>query len=497
MENERPDRDLLLEETKRNPEGVVDALLSLWDRSAALEKIQSEQEQRLRQLERNSRNSSKPPSSDQNKPPKPKSQRKKSGKKPGGQPGHKGFTLEMVETPDYIIDTKIDHGSRCEICGEVLPTGECCSSKCDPEVRQVFELPPIRLEVSEYRNERVICPSCQHVNVAPFPDGVSARVQYGPNLKATAIYLGNYQLLPYERLAELFNDLFNCQISQGTLANFVKSGGQQAAVPANFIKEVIKQSGTVHADETGCRVHGKRQWLHVASTSEFTAYLIHPKRGFEALQDFGILEEFEGNLIHDYYSPYYKLLLCMHFQCVAHILRELTYLHEQMDQDWARDMYDLLLEAKDLRERENRRSPDQRKVIGEKTRDRIQLRYADIVLNGYSINPEPEPVPGKRGKPKRGKALNLLTRFENRYEEIMGFFEYDYIPFDNNQAERDLRMMKLREKISGTFRSDSHAQAFCDIRSVISTLKKQGHSVMGGLAEMLRNPYEMFRNVGE
>ena len=221
--------------------------------------------------------------------------------------------------------------------------------------------------------------------------------------------------------------------------------------------------------------------------------MIHPKRGFEALQDFGILEGFTGDLIHDYYSSYYKYLRCRHFQCIAHILRELTYLHEEMNQSWAREMKDLLLDAKMLRDRENRRMPGQRKVIGGQTRDRIQERYADIVLEGFSKNPEPEPVPGKRGKQARGKALNLLIRFENCYEEIMGFFEYDGVPFDNNLAERDLRMMKTREKISGTFRSIEHTKAFCDIRSVISTLKKQGQSVMGGIAEMLRNPGQMFQ----
>lgn len=498
MENERPDRDFLLDETKRDPEKVVDVLLTLWDRCVELEKVCSEQERRLRDLERNSSNSSKPPSSDKNnfnKPPKPKSQRKSSGKKPGGQPGHKGSTLEIVNNPDRVIEGKIEVGSQCEICGEVLPVNECCRSAIEPEVRQVFELTVSRVETTEYRNQRIICSNCEHLNVAPFPDDVKARVQYGSNLKATAIYLGSYQLIPYERLAELFNDIFQCPISQGTLANFVKSGGRQAGIVGEHIKGIIRGSETVHADETGCRVHGKRQWLHVASTDEYTSYMIHPKRGFEALQDFGILEGFTGNLIHDYYSSYYKLLLCMHFQCVAHILRELTYLHEEMSQDWAKDMKDLLLEAKDLRDRENQRLPDQRKVIGEKTKDRIQERYAEIVLEGYSKNPEPEPIPGKRGKPKRGKALNLLIRFENQYEEIMGFFEYDDIPFDNNQAERDLRMMKTKEKISGTFRSSAHTQLFCDLRSVISTLKKQGRSVMGGISEMLRNPEWMFRDI--
>lgn len=492
MPDERPDRDLLIEETKRNPEGMVDAFLSVLDRCAALEK-------RMGELEQNSRNSSKPPSSDRNNfanpaEPKPKSQRKRSGKKPGGQPGHKGSTLEMADNPDHIIDCKIEPGTRCNTCGTILPEGCCCNSKCEPEVRQIFELPAIKLEVTEYRAERMICPVCESLNVAQFPQEVKARAQYGPNLKATAIYLASYQLIPYERLGELFRDLFQCPLSQGTLANFIKAGGRQTATAVELIEARIKQSDTVHADETGCRVHGIRQWLHVASTSLYTTYMIHPKRGFEALQDFGILEGFTGNLVHDYYSSYYKLLLCRHFQCIAHILRELTYIHEEMNQDWAKDMKDLLLEAKLLRERENRRMPGQRKVIGEQTRWRIQMQYVDIILDGYSINPEPEPVPGKRGRPARGKALNLLSRFENLYDEIMGFFEYDNIPFDNNLAERDLRMMKTREKISGTFRSDDHTKAFCGIRSVISTLKKQGRSVMGGIAEVLSNPEGIFQN---
>jgi len=488
--NERPDRDQLIEEAKRNPEGVVDLLLALWDRCEALEK-------RIGELERNSRNSSKPPSSDKgnlsNSPkPKPKSQRKVSGKKPGGQPGHKGSTLELVENPDHIVKCSIEPGSRCSKCGETLPENGSGHANCEPESRQVFELPAIRLEITEYRAERIICPGCRVVNTAPFPDGVKARAQYGPNLKATAIYLGSYQLIPYERLGELFRDLFQCPLSQGTLANFVKTGGRQAAIAVEDIREQIRKSDTIHGDETGCRVHGARHWLHVASTWAYTCYMIHAKRGFEALQDFGILEGYEGNLIHDFYASYYKYTECNHFQCAAHILRELTYLHEEMNQDWAKDMKELLLEAKELRDRENQRAPGQRRVIGEKTRDRIQHRYADIVLDGLSKNPEPEPQPGKRGKPARGKALNLLIRFEERYEEIMGFFEYEAIPFDNNQAERDLRMMKTREKISGTFRSTVHPTAFCDIRSVVSTLKKQGILVIGGIAEMLRKPDQMF-----
>ena len=177
----------------------------------------------------------------------------------------------------------------------------------------------------------------------------------------------------------------------------------------------------------------------------------------------GLLGRFQGKLIHDFLSSYYRLL-CRHFLCGAHLLRELTYLHEQLDQPWAKDMIELLLEAKKLRDRENQRRArgNERKVIGEKTRERIRGRYFDIVLAGYAINPDPPPPPpGKRGKPKLGKAINLLIRLESRYEEIMGFFEYDDVPFDNNQAERDLRMMKTREKISGHFSQRRARQTFC------------------------------------
>ena len=488
MPNKRPDRDQLIQKAKEDPEAVVDILLALWDRCEMLEK-------RISELERNSRNSSKPPSSDRgnlSKPPqpKPKSQRKDSKRKRGGQPGHEGKTLELVDDPDHIVEHQIDSKSRCSKCGALLESGP--HTQCEPERRQVFELPAIRLEITEHRAHRVICPACETLHTAAFPEGVNAPAQYGPNLRATAIYLGSYQLVPYRRLGEIFSDLFACPISEGTLANFVKQGGRGADQAMQTVRRLIKESDEIYCDETGCRLHGKRNWLHVASTKIYTCYMIHAKRGFEALEDMGLLAGYTGKIIHDFWSSYYQYTLCRHFLCNAHLLRDLTYLHEEMDQAWAKDMIELLLEAKKLRDRENDRPPDKRKVIGEKTRNRIQRRYMDIVLEGYANNPEPGPVPGKRGKPARGKALNLLTRLEWRYEEIMGFFEYDNVPFDNNQAERDLRMMKTREKISGTFRSDQHAKAFCDIRSIISTLKKQELSVIKGIAEMLQNPGRMF-----
>lgn len=483
MQNERPDVDKLTEEFREEPRKAAELVISLLDRCEKLE-------ERVRSLESNSRNSSKPPSSDIGKPkPKPQSQRKKSGKKPGGQPGHKGSTLELTDNPDHLVINEFEAESVCRNCGALLSGDQ---HNGEYEVRQVIDLPAIKFETTEYRSPKIVCTECGTINTAPFPEEVKARTQYGSNVRVTALYLGTYQMIPYERLQELFEVLFNCRLSQGTLANFIKKGGVKAEVAAMDIHAQIKAAPLAHCDETGCRVHGERHWLHVASTDNLTYFMIHKKRGFEALEAIGILNGYEGRVIHDYYQSYYRYLECEHYQCGAHITRELTYIDEVMQQSWAGDMKDLILDAKSLRDREDQRKPTDRRVIGEQTRHRIQLRYVEIVLEGYEFNPEPEPVPGKRGKPKRGKALNLLHRLENEYEEIMGFFEYEGIPFDNNLAERDLRMMKVREKISGTFRSDEHKAAFANIRSVISTLKKQGRSVLSGIGEMLRSPGEMF-----
>ncbi|MEO0415572.1 MAG: IS66 family transposase [Verrucomicrobiota bacterium] len=485
MKNERPSKPQLVRELNEDPEKGADLILSLMDRCDKLE-------ERVKSLESNSRNSSKPPSSDIGKP-NPQSQRKSSDKKPGGQPGHKGSTLELVDAPDTIITNEFPEGSRCENCGGHLPSGQ---HECEFERRQVIDLPAIRFETTEYRSPKIICPLCDATNTAPFPPNVKARVQYGESTQACALYLGAYQMIPYQRLQELFEVIFNRSLSQGTLANFIKRGGAKAGVAALDIRDQLKASPVIHGDETGCRVHGLRHWLHVASTDELTYFMIHEKRGVEALESMEILNDYQGRVVHDYFQSYYRYCDCEHFQCNAHILRELTYIHEDLDQEWAKSMKELLIEAKALRDREDRRKPEDRKIIGERTRQRIRQRirrrYNEIVLAGYEINPEPEPIPGKRGKPKRGKALNLLHRMEQKYEEIVGFFEYEGIPFDNNLAERDLRMMKVREKISGTFRSNEHTSAFANIRSIVSTLKKQRRSVLPGISEMIRMPEKMF-----
>jgi transposase len=293
-------------------------------------------------------------------------------------------------------------------------------------------------------------------------------------------------------LAEIFSDLFGCSLSVGTLANFVKRSGAKTQKAREPVKRSVSEAPAAHFDETGFRLFGRLHWLHVASTPKLTACHIDARRGGEAMENFGLLENFGGWAVHDYFRSYYRFGKPRHVLCNAHLIRELVFLNEKLGQQWAGEMIALLLEAKKLRERQDARKPGSRMVIGNKTLRRIRRKYFQIVAEGRRANPEPDPPPpGKRGRPKRGKPLNMLDRLESRYDEIMAFFEHEGVPFDNNQAERDIRMMKVRDKISGTFRSEEHARAFCDLRSVISTARKQGRNIMKCLADLISSPEKL------
>ena len=349
MKDKRPTREQLIRLCRSDPESVADLVLALWDRVEALEA-------RIASLESNSRTSSKPPSTDKGNfgnPPKPKSRRSKSGRKPGGQKGHRGETLHQSDSPDHIVEHRLDEDAFCPDCGARLKDATCVgleSGAC--ECRQVFELPAIRIEITEHRAEKGFCARCGKLVTAGFPEGVGAPVQYGPGVQAAALYLGGYQLIPFQRLAETFAELFGCPISQGTLANFIKRGGGKAAEAMEPVREALLEAPVAHGDETGCTLHGRRHWLHVFSTASLTCYHIDAKRGGEAMERMGLLARFRGNLIHDFLGAYYRFQNCRHFLCNAHLLRELTYLHEQMDQPWAADMIELLREAKKLRDRQ-------------------------------------------------------------------------------------------------------------------------------------------------
>jgi transposase len=472
-------------------ETVVRVLLTMDARIHSLERqVQDltarldQSDKRVRHLEeqlaKNSRSSSKPPSSDGFKKPSPKSLRKKGPRKSGGQPGHTGHTLKMIDKPDQ---TEVHPVKQCECCGRSLADQPAESI----EKRQVQDLPPLRLIVTEHQAETKTC-SCGHLNKAAFPEGVNAPVQYGKRIKAAAVYLKNYQYLPYDRTCELLKDFFSCPMSEGTLANIISQSHELAANPVEKIKERVGRATVAHFDETGSRVEGKLWWMHSASTAQATYYDIHRKRGSEAFDAIGILPDFIGRAIHDFWKPYFGCS-CLHGLCNAHHLRELIFVHEQHHQDWADHMIDCLLDIKEAVDLAKQTTDH----LSEQQIQDFEDRYQQILDEGHAQNPLPPLPPNakkKRGRRKKSKPRNLLERLDEHRAEALAFM-YDFnVPFDNNQAERDLRMMKVQQKISGLFRTEDGAKAFCRIRSYISTARKNAVGAMDALTRLFSgNPF--------
>jgi len=467
------------------PEAVVRVLLEMDARIHALEQRLEASEQRVKKLEdqlaKNSRNSSKPPSTDGFTKPEPKSQRKNSGRASGGQPGHRGHTLQMVEKPDHIQRHPVE---RCTHCGSGLADQPPESI----ERRQVHDLPPMRLVVTEHQAEVKTC-SCGQTNKAAFPDGVNAPATYGPQLKAVAVYLRQYQFLPYDRTCDLFENLFGFSLSEGTLDNIIRQCDEKLEGPVEHnIKELIIQAMAVHFDETGSRVDKERWWLHSASTENATYYDIHPKRGSKAMEAINILPEFSGRAIHDFWQPYLTYE-CDHGLCNAHHLRELTFVHEQHQQEWAGQMKDCLRDIKKAVAHAARTTDH----LSKRRIKHFEDRYQSILDDGDAANPLPtlpDTAPKKRGRTRKTKARNLLERLDHHRDKVLAFMHDFNVPFDNNLAERDIRMMKVQQKISGPFRSERGAKAFCRIRSYISTARKNALGALEALARVfLDDPF--------
>ena len=415
------------------------------------------------QVNKNSNNSSKPPSSDGFKK-KTKSLRTKSGKSPGGQKGHEGNTLELSDNPDEIVIHTVD---KCDSCGESL-------QDVFPErhiIRQVVDIPEIKVKVIEHRAEVKKCPKCRRKNTGKFPDGITNSVQYGEKVKAVSVYLTQYQLIPYKRGSELIFDMFGINLSQGTMVNFNDYCHENLKGVENNIKNsIINSQGAVHFDETGISIDKKLQWLHVASNDRYTYYEAHQKRGKEAVDDINILSNFTGTAVHDCWKTYHQYSNCDHALCNAHILRELHGISDLEKQNWADPMKNLLIEIKkevDL----------SWNTANSLTLDKIEAfekRYAKILADGFKEDYIANSESYSKEKSKKSTSLNLLNRLSGYKEQILAFM-YDFdIPFDNNLAERDLRMTKVKQKISGTFRSKDGAKAFTRIRGYVSTVRKNG-----------------------
>ena len=426
------------------------------------------------QLSKNSRNSSNPPSSDGYSKPSPVNSRKKTGRKPGGQKGHQGTTLKRVAKPDRFEHHRV---TACECCRADLRHQPVKAL----DSRQVFDIPPLQIEVTEHQAETKTCEYCGHLNKAAFPAEVSHYVQYGANLQAFLVYMMNYQMLPFGRLREFMQDFFGHSLSVGTAHNIQRKAYQQLACFEEELKSILTAACVAGFDETGIRVAAKLMWLHLCSTERYAYYAVSSHRGQKAMDTIGILPDFKGIAVHDFWKSYYQYD-CSHAICNAHILRELIFIEERFKQPWARELIELLLKIKTA----TQRAKENGKVSFSKTTlNKYKKRYNAIIQQGLLANPMPNAPPTpKRGRRKKSKPLNLLERLRDFSLDILRFM-YDFrVPFDNNRAERDLRMMKVKQKVSGCFRSINGAQYFARIRSFIVTARKQDINVFHALKNL-------------
>jgi len=466
-------REDILAIYEEGPEAVVALVQTIFLKQAA--RI-AELEERIKSLEdqknKNSHNSSKPPSTDTFQ--KIKGQRKSSGKPVGGQKGHKGHTLEMTDKPDHVIVHPV---TQCESCGRSL-----CDAKAESyERRQVFDLPPIKVEVYEHQAERKICPNCGCFNKATFPEEVAYPVQYGTRLKSVATYLNQYQLMPFDRLSEAFVDLFSHRLSQSTLIDINRTCYDFLEPVEEVIKQQLIASPVICLDETGMRIEGTRKWCHVVSTPNLTYYAANASRGSKANEDMGILPVYSGTAMHDGWSSYFKFN-CKHALCNSHNLRDLTFVHEVDNQNWAKNLISHLIDIKTV---VDSRKPIDSKLDIDEIKE-FEERYDYITEKSKLENPPPassnsQLMGKKRGRKKKTKAQNLMERLQKYRREVLAFVYDLEVPFDNNLAERDIRMMKVQQKISGTFRSWEGARIFCRIRGYISTVKKKSISVIDAI----------------
>lgn len=479
------------------PGAVVSVVRTLFERCLAVtmtmaEAITEDQvaslERRIRSLEaarkKDSHNSSKPPSSDVVRGlRRPKSLRGKSGKRPGGQPGHPGRTLEMSEVPDVILPHSATH---CTSCGRAL-TENTASEVVDR--RQVFDMVPARPLVTEHRLIARKCEACGAYSTGSFPEGVEASVQYGSEVLAFSVYLTAGQFIPLKRASELVGIVSGLPVSQATLLGAERRAAEGLEETEREIFGLIHQSAISHMDETGCFVEQKLNYLHDLSTPFLSHYTVHPKRGRGAFEEIGFLPTYEGVAVHDGCESYTDARYpCDHSLCCAHLLRDATFVEEEEKMEWAGKFKRLLRAMKKAKERaieQGRTSLDQRALA------RYERRYTALLEEGDLAEPPPAPA-GKRGGPRpRTAGRNLLERLGKQRVMVTRFLHDFRVPFDNSEAERDLRMMKLRQKISGGFRTKDGARHFATIRGYLNTARKQGHSPLDVLRDLfLGHPFQ-------
>jgi len=457
-----------LREENRLLKAVVAELLPLKEQLAQANARLKELEERLA---KDSRTSSKPPSSD-GLGRLPRRARRASGKPPGGQAGHAGHTLALVEQPDEVVCHRPE---ICSQCGEDLSAVPGSVA----ERRQVLDVPEIRLLAHEHQVEAIYCPTCHSISLGRFPASISAPVQYGPHLQALAVYLHQGQLLPTARTCQALAALCGCQIAEATLLQWSELAAERLAPTVERIADLIAASRLQHGDETGIRVSGMLHWLHVNCTRFLTHLAWHASRGRQAMDEIGIWPRFAGRGMHDRFASYdgYD---CAHSICGAHLLRDCAAVAQQEQQQWAVDMQDFLL---DLHDACHQWRLLHLSAVPAIERDDWVARSFELLAAGYAAQPPPpaSSAGSSKGRPKQSQAKNLLDALLGRAEQVLALLDDLRLPFTNNQAERDLRWAKVQQKISGTFRSATGVTAFCRIRSYLSTMQKQGHSMLSAL----------------
>ena len=450
---------------------------------AALEKENQALRERIAELERylgiDSQTSSKPPSSDGLKKKnvhRTRSLREKSKRKTREQKGHKGKTLEQVVEPDKIIKHSVPN--CCSECGCDVSQEKVISVL----KRQVFDIPKPKLEVTEHQVEVKQCPQCQKKIQGSFPKQVKAPVQYGTRIKAVSAYLQHQHFIPEDRLSEVLKDLYDCPMSTRTIANIGKSLGKKMVSLVEKLADSVKAAPVKHLDETGFRIAGKTQWLHVVSTATTTWYRPAAKR-----KDLEPLEGIQGRVIHDHWKSYFKLEGVSHGLCNAHHLRELKALAEIEQESWAKSMKKLLNLANQYRNRYPKNIP-------QPILKRLNKLYESILSRGLDFHESLPPLTrnSNRGRVKRRVGHNLLLRLRDYASDVLRFLTEVDVPFTNNQAERDLRMMKCKQKISGCFRSFDNALDFANIRSVLSSARKQNFNLLDVLIQVLSGQPPVF-----
>ena len=446
------------------------------DQTAMIERLMAENVELRARLASNSKNSSKPPSSDGYAKPAPKSRRTRSGKRPGKQPGDPGRHLAAVTDPDTVVDHQPE---RCRGCGHDLADAAVVGDVR----RQVFDLPPVApVVVTEHRGQRRRC-GCGTDTTAGFPDEATAPTCYGPRLRALVCYLVVRQHIPVARVAELLADTYRIPTSTGTIIAMVRDGAGKLDDWLTSLTTELAAADVVHVDETGLRVDASLFWVHSASNGHATIYHLDQRRGTTAIDAMGIIANSHGTIVHDGWAPYRAYTDVTHALCNAHHLRELDAVAATDGQGWATDMIALLADT--WHQVIDTRTTGATSLNPQALAD-IRAAYTTIIAAGHAANPPPPPS-GRRGRTRKAKAANLLARLDTYADDVLRFTGDFAVAFDNNEAERQVRMVKIQQKISGGFRTATGATAWLNLRSYLATALKHNINPLAALQQLTHN----------